>query len=247
MNSATQHLRVAEKIGYALGDLAANLIFQTLVTFLAFFYTDVYRIPPSAAATLIFIVGLLGAFVFTPVMGLVADRTRTRWGKFRPWILWTAIPFGALSLLAFSTPDLGESGKIVYALTTYTLLVLVYVANNLPYSALSGVLTGSMAERNSLSSYRFVAVMFAQFFVQVFMLAIIESAGHGDKAAGIEKVMTWLAIIGIIMLLITFFTTKERIVPKPEQKSSLKEDLSDLVKNKPWVIMLSLTTLVSVS
>src|SRR5690606_38134142 len=98
---------------------------------------DVYRITASTAATIIFVVGLLGAFVFTPLMGLVADRTRTRWGKFRPWILWTAIPFGLLSLLAFTTPDLGPQGKVVYALVTYTLLVLVYAANNLPYAALS--------------------------------------------------------------------------------------------------------------
>ena len=150
-------------------------------------------------------------------------------------------------MLAFSTPHFSYQGKIIYAVVTYTLLLLLYAANNLPYSALSGVITGDMDERNSLSSYRFVAVMFAQFFVQVFMLAIIESAGHGDKSAGIEKVMTWLAIIGTIMLLITFFTTRERIVPKPEQKSTLKEDLSDLFKNKPWIIMLVLTTLVFIT
>ena len=146
-------------------------------------------------------------------------------------------------MLAFSTPHFSYKGKLIYAVVTYTLLLLLYAANNLPYSALSGVITGDMKERNSLSSYRFVAVMFAQFFVQVFMLSIIESAGGGDKSIGIEKVMTWLAIIGTIMLLITFFTTRERIVPKPEQKSSLKEDLSDLFKNKPWIIMLVLTTL----
>src|SRR5678816_77213 len=245
MNSATQHLRVAEKIGYALGDLAANLIFQTLVTFLAFFYTDVYRIPPSAAATLIFIVGLLGAFVFTPVMGLVADRTRR--GKFRPWLLWTAIPFGALSLLAFSTPDLGAHGKIVYALTTYTLLVFVYVANNLPYSALSGVLTGSMAERNSLSSYRFVAVMVAQFVIQVLLLPLVLILGSGDKARGFERTMALFAVVGTLFFLITFFTTKERIVPAPEQKSSVRQDLADLAKNRPWLVMLALTILVFVN
>jgi Na+/melibiose symporter-like transporter len=123
----------------------------------------------------------------------------------------------------------------------------LYAANNLPYSALSGVITGDMKQRNSLSSYRFVAVMFAQFFVQVFMLAIIETAGGGDKRIGIEKVMTWLAVIGTVMLLITFLTTRERIVPRPEQKSTLKEDLSDLVKNKPWLIMLTLTTLVFIT
>ena len=136
---------------------------------------------------------------------------------------------------------------MIYAAATYTLLLMLYSANNLPYSALSGVITGDMKERNSISSYRFVAVMFAQFFVQVFMLPIILSAGNGDKAVGIESVMTWLAIIGSVMLLITFFTTKERVIPKPEQESSLKADLKDLFQNKPWVITLCVTTLIFIT
>ncbi|HVX26923.1 MAG TPA: MFS transporter [Parafilimonas sp.] len=246
-NAAPQKLSVLEKVGYSLGDLAANLVFQTLVTYLAYFYTDIYGLKPEHASLMILIVGLIAAFCFNPIIGALADRTVSRWGKFRPWILFTAVPLGIVALLAFSTPHFSYQGKIIYAVITYTFLLLLYAANNLPYSALSGVITGDMGERNSLSSYRFVAVMFAQFFVQVFMLAIIEAAGHGDKSAGIEKVMTWLAIIGIVMLLITFFTTKERIVPKPEEKSSLKEDLSDLFKNKPWIIMLVLTLLVFIT
>ena len=173
MNTRIDRLSVTEKVGYSLGDLAANLIFQTLMTFLAFFYTDIYRIPAGTAATIIFVVGLLGAFVFTPLVAVMADRTQSRWGKFRPWILWTAVPFGVLSLLAFSTPDLGPQGKVFYAAATYTLLVLVYAANNLPYSALSGVMTGNMADRNSLSAYRFVAVMIAQLVVQSLLLPLV--------------------------------------------------------------------------
>jgi Na+/melibiose symporter-like transporter len=180
-------------------------------------------------------------------MGAIADRTSTRWGKFRPWILWTAVPLGVTALLAFSTPDFAYSGKVIYAVITYSLLLLLYAANNLPYSALSGVITGDMSERNSMSAYRFVAVMFSQFFVQVFMYNLMLKAGDGNKAVGIEKVMTILAIVGTLMLLVTFFTTKERIVPKPEQKSSLKEDLGDLFKNIPWIIMLVVTTLVFVT
>lgn len=243
----TQKLSVLEKFGYSLGDLAANLVFQTLVTYLAFFYTDIYGLEANHASILILVVGLVAAFGFNPVIGALADRTKSRWGKFRPWILFTAIPLGVVALLAFSTPHFSYNGKVIYAVVTYSLLLLLYAANNLPYSALSGVITGNMAERNSLSSYRFVAVMFAQFFVQVFMLPIIESAGHGDKALGIEKVMTWLAVAGTIMLLVTFFTTRERIIPTKEQKSSLKEDLGDLSKNKPWLIMLALTTLVFIT
>lgn len=247
MNSTSATLSVSEKIGYSLGDLAANLIFQTLISFLAFFYTDVYRIPPAAAATVIFSVGLLGAFVFTPVMGIVADRTRTRWGKFRPWILWTAIPFGLLSLLAFSTPDLGEGGKVAYALGTYTLLMLVYVANNLPYSALSGVLTGNMDQRNSLSAYRFVAVMIAQFIIQVLLLPLVLILGGGDKAVGFQHTMALFAVVGTVFFLITFFTTRERVVPTVEATGSVRQDLTDLLHNRPWQIMLALTILVFVT
>lgn len=247
MNSTSQKLSVKEKIGYSLGDLAANLVFQTLLTYLAYFYTDIYGLSPKHASAIMLTVGLVAAFIFNPIIGALADRTHSKWGKFRPWILFTAVPLGVVALLAFTTPNFDYKGKVLYAVLTYTLLLLLYAGNNLPYSALSGVITGNMAERNSLSAYRFVAVMFAQFFVQVFMLGIIKSAGGGDKAVGIEIVMTWLAVIGTIMLLITFFTTKERIVPKPEQKSSLKEDLADLFKNKPWLIMLLLTTLVFIT
>ena len=247
MNRTSQKVSLFEKIGYSLGDLAANLVFQTLITYLAFFYTDIYGLNHNDASVIMLSVGLIAAFAFNPIIGALADRTKSRWGKFRPWILYTSIPLGVVALLAFTTPDFSYKGKVIYAAATYTLLLLFYAANNLPYSALSGVITGDMAERNSISSIRFVAVMFAQFFVQVFMLPIIEFAGKGDKAAGIEAVMTWLAILGTIMLLITFFTTRERIIPTEQQKSTLTEDLSDLVKNKPWIIMLVSTILVFIT
>ena len=236
-------LSIKEKIGYSLGDLSANLVFQTLITYLAYFYTDIYGLDSGDATAIIFIVGTVAAFGFNPIVGALADRTNTKWGKFRPWILWTSIPLGVTAVLAFTTPDFSYNGKVIYAVVTYTLLLLLYAGSNLPYSALSGVITGDMKERNSISAYRFVAVMFAQFFVQVFMLPIINYVGGGDKALGIEITMTWLAVIGTILLLITFITTKERIVPKPEQKSSLQEDVKDLIKNVPWVIMLSVTIL----
>jgi Na+/melibiose symporter-like transporter len=247
MSLVSHKLSVFEKVGYSLGDLAANLVFQTLITYLAYFYTDIYGLDANHASAIMLTVGLIAAFAFNPVIGALADRTVSKWGKFRPWILWTAIPLGVIALLAFSTPDFSYKGKVIYAVVTYTLLLLLYSANNLPYSALSGVITGDMKERNSMSAYRFVAVMFAQFFVQVFMLPIIIAAGDGDKAVGIEKVMTALAIIGTVMLIITFLTSKERVIPKPEQRSSLKEDLLDLSKNIPWVIMLSLTTLIFIT
>jgi glycoside/pentoside/hexuronide:cation symporter, GPH family len=244
--SARAPLGTIEKIGYSLGDLAANLVFQTLLTFIAFFYTDVYRISANAAATIIFLGGLAGA-CFNPLMGLIADRTVTRWGKFRPWILWTAVPFGLIAILAFRTPDFAPQGKIVYAAITYVLLMLLYSANNLPYSALSGVLTGSMAERNSLSAYRFVAVMIAQFIIQVLLLPLVLILGGGDKVAGFENTMVIFAVAGTVFFLITFFTTRERIVPVGGQRSSIVQDIRDLLGNRPWVVMLVLTILVFVT
>lgn len=246
MNNSSHKLSITEKVGYSLGDFAANLIFQTLMTFLAFFYTDVYKIPAGTASAIIFFGGFVGAF-FNIIMGVIADRTRTRWGKFRPWILWTSVPFGIIAILAFSTPDFSANGKIIYALVTYFLLILIYSANNLPYSALSGVLTGDMKQRNSLSSYRFVAVMFAQFIIQSLLLPLVLILGHGDKAVGFKNTMMIFAIAGVVCFLITFFTTTERIIPAKEQESSIKQDLSDLSKNKPWIIMLVVTILVFVT
>lgn len=247
MNQTTQKLSVVEKVGYSLGDLAANLIFQTLVTFLAFFYTDVFGIPAVTASFIMLTAGMIGAFVFTPVMGFIADRTKTRWGKFRPWILWTAIPFGVIALLAFSTPALDQNQKIIYAWVTYLLLLGVYAANNLPYSALSGVLTGNMAERNSLSAYRFVAVMLAQFVIQVLLLPIVLMLGNGDKAQGFHNAMILFASVGIVFFLITFLTTKERILPIVEEKTTVSQDIHDLLKNLPWLIMLIVTVLVFIN
>jgi len=247
MNLADQKLSVTEKVGYSLGDFAANLVFQTLVTYIVFFYTDVYKLDNATASTVIFWCGILGGVLFAPFMGMIADRTNTRWGKYRPWILWTAIPFGVGIFMAFTTPNFSDSGKIIYAFLTYLLLVTLYTANNLPYAALSGVLTGNMKERNSLSAYRFVAVMFAQLIIQGLMLPIILMAGDGDKAIGFEKVMTVFAVVAVVCFFITFFTTKERVVVPQENKSKVIDDLRDLMGNKPWLIMLGLVILVFVT
>jgi glycoside/pentoside/hexuronide:cation symporter, GPH family len=246
MNTTSHKLSILEKVGYSLGDFAANLIFQTLMTFLAFFYTDVYNIPAGKASAIIFFGGFIGAF-FNIIMGAIADRTKTCWGKFRPWILWTAIPFGAIAILAFSTPDFGPNGKVAYAMISYFLLVIIYSANNLPYSALSGVITGDMADRNSMSSYRFVAVMLAQFVIQSLLLPLVLILGHGNKAIGFENTMFIFAIAGVICFIITFLTTKERIIPTIDQESTIKQDLIDLSKNRPWVIMLFVTILVFIT
>lgn len=231
-----EKLSVKEKVGYSLGDGAANFIFQTMMLLQLSFYTDTFGLTAGAAATLFLVARLWGA-VCDPVFGALADRTSTRWGKFRPWILWTAIPFGVLGYLAFTTPDMGSSGKLVYAYVTYFLLLTVYSANNNPYSALSGVITGNMKERTSLSSFRFVVVTLATIAIQGFTLPMVNHFGQGSSARGYQITMGIFCVLAVIFFFITFLTTKERIVPPPQQKSSLKQDLTDLVHNRQWVMM----------
>lgn len=236
-STANEKLSVVEKVGYSLGDLAANLVFQTFVTFIAYYYTDVYGLAPDKAQWVIGTCGLLGGVFLAPIIGILADRTRTRWGSYRPWVLFSAVPFAVLIFLTFSTPNLGETGKIIYAFTTLLLLMSLYTANNLPYSAMSGVLTGNMAERNSLSSYRFVAVMVAQFIIQALLRPLVLVLGDGDEAVGFEKVMQIFAVASVICFVITFLTTKERMQPE-KSDNSIGQDIADLLNNLPWVIML---------
>jgi len=236
MQLSIEKLPVKEKVGYSLGDGAANFIFQTMMLLQLSFYTDTFGLTAGAAATLFLVARLWGA-VCDPVFGALADRTNTRWGKFRPWILWTAVPFGVLGYLAFRTPDFGSTGKLIYAYVTYFLLLTVYSANNNPYAALSGVITGNMKERTSLSSFRFVAVTLATIAIMGFTLPMVNHFGQGDTARGYQITMGIFCVLAIVFFFITFLTTKERIAPPPQQKSSLRQDLSDLIHNKQWVLM----------
>lgn len=246
MQIGTEKLPIKEKIGYALGDTAANFIFQTMVMFQLAFYTDTFGITAAAAATLLVVVRVWDA-IFDPIMGIVADKTKTKWGKFRPWILWTAVPFGIMGFLAFVTPDFSESGKLVYAYVTYVVLMMVYSANNLPYSALSGVMTGNLEERTSLSSYRFVFAMIAQLIIQGLALPMVSYFGQGNSAQGYQYTMAIFSTLAVVLFFITFSTTKERIQPDPAQKASIKEHYRDLLKNGPWIAMFVLTLILFIT
>jgi Na+/melibiose symporter-like transporter len=232
----TEKISMKEKVGFSLGDSAANFIFQTIMLLQLSFYTDSFGISAAAAGWLFLVARLWGA-VFDPIMGVVADRTNTRWGKFRPWILWTALPFGIIGFLAFTTPHFGPSGKIVYAYITYILLMSVYSANNIPYAALSGVITGDMVQRTSLSSVRFIFVTLATIAIQGFALPMVNHFGQGNSSKGYQITMGIFCALAVIFFIITFLSTKERIKPDPKQKTSLKQDISDLLKNRPWVVM----------
>ncbi len=236
----TPRLSFIEKAGYSLGDAAANFVFQTMILFQLNFYTDTLGLVAAAAGSLLLVGRLWDAF-FDPMMGVLADRTNTRWGKFRPWVLWTAVPWGVAMVLAYSAPDLSTSGKLLYACATNILLMTLYSANNTPYSALTGVMTGDVNERTTLSSYRFVAAMIAQLIVGGFTLPLVAKFGQGNNAKGWQMTMALWASICVVLLVITFFTTRERIQPDPKQKTSAKQDFSDLLRNGPWIAMFILT------
>lgn len=244
--SASEKLSIKEKIGYGLGDAAANFVYQTMVVFQLSFYTDTFGITAAAAGTLLLVARFWDA-IFDPLMGVLADRTDTRWGKFRPWILWTAVPFGVMGFVSFLTPSFSPGGKLAYAYVTYIVMMMVYSANNLPYSALSGVLTGDLGERTSLSSYRFVCAMSAAFVIQGLALPMVKYFGGGNDVKGYQWTMGIFGSLCVVLFLVTFFTTKERIRPNPALKSSIGQDFADLARNGPWINLFVVTILVFIT
>ncbi|MDA3879690.1 MAG: MFS transporter [Prolixibacteraceae bacterium] len=321
MSLSKQKLKITEKIGYALGDGAANIAWRGVATFLFVFYTDVFGINPAAVG-LLMLIARSSDGISDIVMGIIGDRTNTRWGKFRPWILWTAIPLAGMLSLLFTSPDLSQTGKIVYAYTTYIIFTLVYTANNIPYGALMAVMTGNDKERTSIGSYRMVGAFAGGMLVQGALLVLVAYFGNINPTIDIEKqadqrfevtvstsknvenvniktkdevaTFIWadvnipdslnvptkgksfsmeankdytfvvegepeinrgnifivdqkqgysksiylMSIVLALALIVTFYTTKERVKPPKTQKSNLGKDLKDLVKNKPWIILL---------
>ena len=230
------HLRFKEKLGYGLGDTASNFFFQTFNIFLLYYYTDVFGISAAAVGTMFFVTKLWDA-VNDPLMGIIADRTRSRFGKFRPYILWVAVPYGIMGYLMFANPDLGDTGKIVYAWVTYTLMMMIYTAINVPYSALMGVMTPSSRERTVLSSYRFVCAFGGGLLISMLVRPLIQFFGDGDEAKGFSYTMGLFAVMSVALFWYTFSTTRERVVAHDDHKSNLKQDLKFLVSNRPWLVL----------
>lgn len=237
MNKIKQKLSFFEKVGYGFGDLASNLFWQTISMYLLFFYTDVFKLPAAAVGTMILISRLLDG-INDPAMGIIADRTNTKWGKFRPYLLWLAVPMGLIGVIAFTTPNFSPTGKIVYAYITFNLLMITYTAINIPYSSLMGVMSSDGVERTSLSSFKFVFAYTGGLIVSMFALPLTDFFGKGNETKGWQLTMTVFGIAAVIFFLITFFSTKERIHPPKSQQTSIISDLSDLFKNKPWIILL---------
>jgi len=243
----SEKLSFKEKAGYALGDTASNLFWMTFVFFGNIFYTDVFGLAPASMATLFFVTRILDT-VFDPIVGMIADRTTTRWGKFRPYILWMFVPFGVCGTLAFITPPFGPSGKLIYAYVTYGLIGIVYSAINLPYSALMGVISPSSVERTKVSSFRFVGAYSAGLVVSLCTMYLVSAFGGKNQQLGFAMTVGLYALLGMVMWIICFLTTKERVIPKATQ-SSFVRDLGDVVTNVPWLVLfvLGIVTLSYVS
>jgi GPH family glycoside/pentoside/hexuronide:cation symporter len=230
-------LKTREYIGYALGDTASNFFFQTFNIFLTYYYVDVWGIPATALLWMMPIVRLIGAFD-DPLMGLIADRTQTRWGKFRPYLLWGAIPYGICGYLMFAGPNLSPTGKITYAYVTYALMLTSYTIINVPYSSLLGVISPSSRTRTVASSFRFVGAFAGALLISLFVRPLVKYLGGGNEMHGFRTTMAIFAVASVLMFWVTFATTRERVTPPPGQKTNVGEELRELFRNWPWVMLL---------
>lgn len=235
--SASDRLSTREYISYALGDTASNLFFQTFNIFLTYYYVDVWGIPASALLLMMPLVRLWDA-VNDPMMGVIADRTTSRWGKFRPYLLWGAVPYGVCGYLMFAAPALTESGKLVYAYVTYTLMLMAYTVINVPYSSLLGVISPSSRTRTVASSFRFVGAFGGGLLISLLVRPLVKLLGGGNEVLGFQFTMAIFGLASVLMFWICFANTRERVAPPPQQKTHLLEELRELMRNVPWVVLL---------
>ncbi len=229
-------LTIGEKLGYGLGDTASHFVWDMVGFWLLVFYTDVLGITPAAAGT-IMLIARIWDMVTDPIMGVISDRTETRWGKFRPYIRWMAVPYALCAIAAFLTPDFSDAGKAIYAGATYMLLMTVFTAINLPYSSLAGVMTADSGERTSLNQYRFACAFIGQLIVSGLALTLVKVLGDTDPALGYQLTMVIFGVVSVILFTITFRTTKERVHPPRDQQSDLKQDVKNLFQTRPWVVL----------
>lgn len=236
-------LSLKEKVGYACGDVASNFYWRVFDVFLFIFYTDVFGLHPAAVGTMMLVTRLIDAFS-DPLMGALADRTQTKFGKFRPYLLWGIIPIAAAGVLTFTVPDLDDSGKLMWAYATYIFMMLAYTFINVPYGALLGVVTGNSQDRTTLTSFRFIGAFSGGSLVAYLTPKLVEYFGQGNEAFGWQLTMGLYGGVAALLFMITFLSTKERIAPPKEQKTPILQDIKDLTQNKPWLILFSLALII---
>ncbi len=234
--SNTTPLSIVEKVGYGLGDMAANFYMGFFSIFLLYYYTDVWGLAPAAVGVMFLVSKIIDA-VTDPGMGLIADRTQSRWGKYRPYLLYVAVPYGILGYLVFLGPDLSDTGKLIYAYVTYILVFIAYTAINVPYSALLAVISPVAEERTKATTYRFVFAGLGSLLIAMFATPLTSYLGDGDEAKGFRLTMALFATLAVVIFIIVFLTTRERIEPNVQHKSSVREDIAALLKNTSWIAL----------
>ena len=239
-------ISLKEKIGYGLGDMGFNFFWANISAFLLVFYTDVFGISAAAAGTMMLVTKIVDAFT-DPVMGAIADRTKTKWGKFRPYLLWGGLPMAAAGVLTYTTPGLGEGGKLIWAYGTYTLMMLMYTVLSVPYSALSGVITARSQDRTDLISFRFIAAFTGTTLVNFFTLDMVEYFGGGNEKLGWQITMAIYGVLAALFFVGVFLTTRERVTPPADQKTNPAQDIKDLLNNRPWLVLFTLALVIMIT
>lgn len=232
-----------EKAGYAMGDVASNFYWRVFDVFLFIFYTDVFGLPAAAVGTMMLVTRVIDAFS-DPLMGALSDRTQTRFGKYRPYLLWGILPLAAAGVLTFTVPDLSDNGKLIWAYLTYIFMMLAYTFINVPYGALLGVVTADSQQRTTLTSFRFIGAFSGGSLVAYMTPELVAYLGNGDEALGWQLTMAIYGLAAAVLFAISFKATKERVQPPVNQSSSVLQDLKDLSQNKPWLILFSLALII---
>ena len=229
---------IREKIGYGFGDMASSMFWKLFGSYLMIFYTDVFGMPAAVVGTM-FLITRVWDSAFDPIIGIIADRTQSRWGKFRPYLLYLAIPFAVIGVLTFTTPDFSDGGKVIYAYFTYSLMMMVYSAINVPYASLLGVMSPESKDRNMLSTYRMTFAYIGSFIALPLFMPMVNrfSMGHDEQHGWMMSVIV-IAVLCALLFYGCFAWTTERVKPIKKQQNSLKSDLQDLLHNRPWWILL---------
>ncbi len=235
-----------ERISYGVADMGFNFYWANIATFLLIFYTDVFGISAAAAASMMFAIKLVNAFT-DPLIGALADRTTTRFGKFRPYLIWAALPLGAAAVLTYTTPDLDHDGKLAWAYGSYLLMMVCYTAINIPYNALSGVMSADPQERSTINGLRFICAFGGSTLVTAATPALVAWLGQGDEKLGWQLTMAIWAVAASLLFLVAFANTRERIAPPPGQQSNVWQDVRDLARNGPWLVLFFLALIIMVT
>ena len=239
-------LPLREKLSYGIGDFGFNLYWANISAFLLIFYTDVMGLAAGAVGTMMLVTKLADA-VADPFMGAIADRTRTRWGRFRPYLLFAAVPLAITGVLTWTVPDLDGGGRLLWAYATFTLMMFVYTVLSMPYSALSGVMTADSQQRTTLISFRFIAAFAGTTLVNWLTLDLVRWLGRGDEQLGWQLTMALYGVVAIATFVAVFANTRERIEPPPQQRSTMRQDVLDLLGNKPWLVLFVLALVIMVT